>query len=407
MLYRIGNTILITLLLSVEIYAEALFAGGISSVNSDSRFNALRNPALMSLQSDDNISFMYLYSYLINSLVDTDVKVGAFDGITDTSQDEDYNGALLLSGVVKSGKNSFGFGVSKNGEDQVVFSSSDTDTQISGYMSESSEEKSYYGSNILMSYSYRINNNDSMGIQLETSASRESIEKDEKNNSPSVKNLKIEKTRITAGCIIGYNYREEFFEFGAVFKAGSYGYENQKYELNLNSVYSEKKISNYYMHDDGFGVLLGVVLKPSSDLRLSFEGGYVVPYTFKEKSCNEDTLAESISEVNIIYVFLARGGINYKYSRFLDIGFGMSYTTYKAESAGENAIQTGSNTIYLYQLISGIDIKPSNDYTLLFALNYKRTVFDSQFKESGIGLSMDIGLEKNSLEAICGASCNF
>ncbi len=402
---KLMKSILFVLFLSGNIYAEGFFAGGVSSVNSDSSLNALRNPALMSKQPRDNVSIFYQYSYLLSSDAGSDVKVGAASGGSDAELSEDFNGALYFSSVLKSGRSSYGFGISKNGEDQITLSSSETDTRVGAYTAHSTEENKTFGSDLLLAYSYKINNNDSIGLRIETSASYKSEEKDEITSTLSTKKFLSEKTRITTGVVIGYNYRDDDLEFGAMLNTGNYGFERQSYELTSNSVNSKSEVSDYYMHDDGTGVMIGFGIRPISRWKLSMEAGYIIPFSFEEKSCNDSNLAESTSEISIIYTALARAGLNYRYNRYVDIGFGGSFITYKAKSAGDDSVQVGLRNLYIYQLISGIDIRPSDDYSLLFAVSIKRTEINSEFKMSGT--EFDLFIEKNSIEALFGVSCNM
>jgi hypothetical protein len=247
---------------------------------------------------------------------------------------------------------------------------------------------------------------ESFGFQLENSALYNSTEKDEINSLSQTKYVTAEKTRITTGGVFGYNRRENNFEFGAVVTTGSYGFENQKYEVTSSiSGYHENEVSNYYIHDDGFGLMLGLCLRPAYKLRVSLEGGYIIPFSFNEKSWNDETFMESTSEIRVVYTALVRSGVNYRYNRFIGLGFGGSFITYKAESSGDASVQTGSTSLYVYQIISGIDIKPSKDYTLLFGLSFKRSGIISDF--STPGKSFELRIVKNSVEAMCGISCNL
>lgn len=406
MILRMLKILFFLLLMSGNLYPEAFFAGSVSSVNSDSSFNALRNPALMSNQSAENISFMYQYSYLLPSDAKTDITISGFDGGGETSLNEDFNGVFYFSSVMHSGRSSYGFGISKNGEDQVTLSSSEGDAQVGVFTSRTDEEKKFYGANLLLSYSFKLNAKESIGFQLENSVSYESSEKDEINSALETKNIVVEKTRVTTGGRIGYNLREDNFEFGAIVTTGSYGFENQNYELTSSvDGYRENEVSDYYMNDDGFGVLLGFCLKPAPGWRVSLEGGYIIPFSFDEKSWSDETFTESTSEISIIYTALARGGLNYRFNRFIDFGFGGGITAYKAKSSGDDSVQVGSSVLHMYQLTSGVDIRPSKDYTLLFGLSFKRIGINSEFKKSGTSFELEI--VKNSIEAVCGVSCNL
>jgi len=397
---KIGIYTLLIISLTLKLYAEAVNSGSTVSVNSDSSFNALRNPALMSHQQTENISFMYMYSYLMHSKADADLTFGAVSVELDPEISEDYNGAFYISDVEHSGQNSYGIGISRAGDGQVIFSS----TQLDSTGFSSTEDKVYIGSTLMLSYAYKMNNTESIGLQIETAAFIESKESDEIDGTDK-KNLQIDKTRVTSGCTLGYSLRENDFEFGVMLKSGRYGFENQKYKLDINGIGSEKKISNYFMNDEGPGVLFGFGIKPRGGYLVCFETGYLIPYTHEEKSCDEDTLAEITGDINLKYAYTLKCGINYNYSSFINFGFGGSYTKSKADSSDEDGIKYGDTDYSIYQLASGIDIKPSKNYTLLFGLIYQRIILDMRTENSTS--SVHLGITNDYLNFMAGVACNY
>jgi len=400
---KIKFLMLFILAFTLNLYADSVTSGNTISVNSDSSFNALRNPALMSRQYAGNISFMYQYSYLMNSDADVDVELEGIDAESEFSQNEDYNGILSFSKVFHSGRSSYGIGISGTGDGQVAFGDTEISLQLGSYDVTSTEEKKYIGSTLMLSYSYKLNNHESFGMQIETAGSSESIEKEKKGTEEST--LNIDKNRLTSGCSFGYYLFENNYEFGAVFKSGRYGVENQKYELNKNSVDSDEEISNYYMNDEGPGLLFGFGIKPSSKFKVFFETGYTIPYSHEEKSCDDDTLAESTDNVNLAYTYGARGGISYMYSRFINIGFGGSYIRNKTDYTDKDNIKRKEEKFSVYQVTVGVDIKPSKEYTLLFGFIYKRVAIDIEEEKSTSRFGL--GLTDDYLEAMAGISCNY
>jgi len=399
---------IISFLLSLfcgDLYADAIFAGNVTSVNSDSGLNALRNPALMSKQKDDSIGIFYMYSYLMHSDFDVNLSFSGLDADTNATNHENYNGALILSDVFHSGKNAYGIGITKTDDGQAVLSNSETDINLLSYNSNSTEKTRYFGSSVMLSYSHEINNNDSLGLQIETTAFNEYKKKNTVTSTPDNINFQTETTRIKSSCSFGYHLIENSFEFGAILNTGSFGIENQKYELTNTSGHNEHKISNYYIRKDGIGVLLGFAIKPATKWVFNFEAGSILPYSYKEKQWDETTLEESTNKINVIYTFLAKGGLNYKYNQYINFGFGGSYVSYKANSTDTDGFEADISKAVIYMATAGIDIRPSKNFTLLLGLDYKLYVLDSGNLDPLN--KFQIGFMKHYIEAIAGISCKY
>lgn len=385
---------------TINLYAEAVNSGSSSAVNSDSSFNALRNPALMSRQQTENFSFIYGYSSLMNAEVDTDFKYGGVPLDIDAEIGEDYNGVLYFSDVEHSGQSSYGFGISKTSDGQIVSSS----MELEGSGFSTTEDTTYVGATFMLSYSYKLNSTESFGIQIETAVLNESKDT-EKIDTPDKINIQEDIKKVTSGITLGYYLLEDNFQFGIMFKSGRYGVENQKYELDVNGIESDGKISNYYMNDEGPGVLFGFGLKPERGYLLCIEAGYVIPYSHEEKSFDDDTFEKTKGTVNLKYAYVLRGGLSYDWSRYINIGIGGSYTGSKADSSYKDGIKSGSTDYSIYQVTSGIDIKPSKEYTILLSLAYNRVLLDMKNEDSLNSFKLKI--TEDIIDIMAGVSCNY
>lgn len=390
---------ILTLFLYINSYSEAIFSGNISTVNPRSGINALRNPALMSRQNEDDFSFIYVYSYLMNSDVNSDAKVLGLKVNSDVTMDEAFNGAAYISNVWVSGRNAYGIGVSKTGDGQVKISSSDYQVDVN----RSVEDKTYVGSTLFLSYSYRINSKQSIGLQIETNASNEYTDKDKKTDN---KELEITTNKFSWGGTLGYYIHENQFSFGAMLKPGLYGIENNKYDLNDKTLMTEthKNISNYYVHNESLSGILGFGYRPNYKLMLAIEAGSLLPYTKEEKSC-DDSLVEANTKTKLKYAGLIRAGIDYAYNAALSIDFGAGYTRYKAESE-DNYFKTSSFIYSIGQVTAGLDIKPSKDYHLLFGLSYSK-FFQKINLDQSPSLSLKLDVVQDNLDIIAGVSCYY
>ncbi len=385
---------------SINLYAEAVNAGSSAVVNSGSSYNALRSPALMSRQHAENLSFAYLYSYLVDSNVDADFRFSGIPVDIDVEISEDYNGAFIISDVEHSGQSSYGFGITKTSDGQMVKNS--MEMELPGFSSK--EDTTFIGATLMLSYSYKLSRSESFGVQIETAASSESKDIEEMDGT-NQKDLQTDSKKATAGITFGYYLLENDYEIGIMIKTGRYGVENQAYELDINGLESDKKISNYYMNDEGPGVMLGFGIKPERGYLMCVEAGYLIPYSHEEKKCDEDTLAEITDKVILKYAYVLRGGLSYDYSRYINIGFGGSYTRFKSDKTNENGIKYGSSDYSIYQVTAGIDVKPSKDYNLILGLVYNRVLLDME--EEKMPNSFQIGITNNIIDITAGVSCNY
>lgn len=374
----------VILLLYINGHPEAMFAGNIVTVNPKSEVNALRNPAMMDRQKEENFSVIYNYSQLINSDVDTDVSNLGIDIDSRYNYKESYNGAVIFSGIWVSGRNACGLGISKTGDGQVKHSSSDFSIDTDKI----SEDKKFTGSSFLLSYSYRINSKQSIGLQAETVISNENTEK---NMMLANQELESSVMKISSGVTIGYYIHENKFSFGAMVKPGMFGTEKSRYDLTDKTLMTEdhKKIASHYVHNEGAGILTGFSIRLSNKLLAAFEGGGMLPFTKKEKTCS-DSLAEQTQENDLSYAIITRAGIDYSFNRFLCIDFGGGYTRYSADFSTTDNTKKGSFSFSIYQLTSGIDIKPSEDIHLLFGFSYNRLIQNMDMNESVLNIEMDI-----------------
>jgi hypothetical protein len=232
-----------------------------------------------------------------------------------------------------------------------------------------------------LSYSYRIDSNEALGIQLELSAAGISTKKNSKSFSSGAlvedKDVESEQNRISAGMVLGYYYTEKKYEFGAGFKSGRYGYENREYTFNNNYSPAENhaKISNYSVQDEGIGMIAGFGFKPEGRISFAFEAGGVLPYTSEEKKCNEDSLElkKKKNDVNVDYALLAKGGMTWRAGSSVIIGAGGNFLRYSSEALNADKVREASQKFNIYQLTAGADIKITDSINILAGVDYSYT----------------------------------
>lgn len=382
---KLLKTVLFFLAGGVNLYAEALFSGNIVSVDPRSGFNAIRNPALMSFSKKDDISLCFNYTYLEDYKAKSDVNIegNVFDA--EINSEESYNCALIFSAVNYMGRHSFGLGVTKGGDGQIRSRRNEFDLRSEelGIRFNEKEDTDILASAVMASYSYRLDRNTAIGVQVEGSASKVDTEKHSRSYITetealvSDRDVDIKLNRMAAGVALSIFFSDNLYEFGAGVKSGRYGFENQNYGYsdNYNSIRADADISNYYFQDEGAGLIAGFAFKPENNILFAIEGYAVIPYTNEVKSCDDETayLTEESRDVQTEYIFMVKAGVNWKAGRILAIGAGGSYLKYSSEATYEDNDREQSSEYNIYQLTAGADCKLSSSLNFIAGITYSFT----------------------------------
>ncbi|HOP62063.1 MAG TPA: hypothetical protein PK358_01310 [Spirochaetota bacterium] len=409
---KIFFIIILFLAAGIALHAESVFSGNMSSVDPHSGFNALRSPALMSFRTRDDISIGYIYSYLVDSDSDIDAESGGVVFDASNKTDEKYNGAFILSSVYHTGKHSWGIGITKGGDGQIVLSSNKITLENQALLTEyiSDEETKVFSASFLLSYSYRLGNRSSVGLQIETQGSEIIKETDSKSYTGGalVEHTVVDSDQmsVTSGVIAGFFYTGGLLEFGAGIKSGRYGFENieYRYDDKFNGVKNDESISTHFINDEGAGVVTGINIKPSYNLSFAFEAVAGVPYTHEEKRCNEEiyTLDEVSTDVTLDYAFQLKGGVTYKLGRRTTLGAGGSVLKYKSESEDEFDTAEAHMDFTVYQATAGADIKLSYDLSIMFGVNYH--LVKGVLEQESPAISMKVRPESHTVDFVTGLS---
>jgi len=410
MKFRVVNIVILILFLSADIYAEAFLAGSVNSVNSDSGFNALRNPALMSGQKKDSAGFFYFYSYAAYTSVEGDIKPLTAEKIESTS-DEKFNGTLSISYVKRIQRNSFGFAVRKaDGTDQVLISESSFSITAPGISNETKEEKKSFAVSTVFSYSRSLGRNEAVGIQLETGVSSVLQEKNIKKLTPENYNMEITTDKLLGNLNCGYNFESNKYEIGAVIKFGEYYYERQKYFYsdNLTSAKNEKEVSPYLHRNKGLEYTLGLGYNITNRLIFDMEATIGTPFEIKKTEYKDDDngiMAENNSRSYVKYSAQVNGGLSCRYSRNLNLGIGGAAAIYKADSAGVNGIKFGLSSYNAYSITTGAEIKAAEGVNII--LGFSSYYLMSTMKADLAGQSLKLNVNALYMNAIAGVSMSY
>jgi hypothetical protein len=407
-------TVLFIIAFTLNLYAEAFFSGSVNSVNSDSGFNALRNPALMSGQDKDSMGFSYFYSY--NAFTDISGDISGVSGLDmDVSIKEQYNGTLSFSYVKKYNENSFGFAIRKpEGADQGLISESTNKitATVPAINTKTIEDKKSFAVSGVLSYSKELSRHESIGLQFETGVSSVMLTKEKYDNGPPVKDYDMEITtnKIIGNMNCGYRFAANKYEIGAIMKFGEYAYEKQEYSYkdNLTSNDKDKEVSPYLYRNKGLEYTLGFGYNVTNRFIFNIETNIGIPFESKKRELKDDdngVMAKKNGKNYMNYSGGVTGGFNYKFSQNFNLGFGGGAAIYEADSAGDYGIKAGESKSTVYSILTGAEIKTAGGVNLLLGFNVYY-LQQSMKADSGVQ-SMKFEIDALYVNAIAGASMYF
>lgn len=393
---------------ATDLFSNASTAGNTVTVNRDSGFNALRSPALMSWEQDDSMGLGLVYSMQVYNDTDGTVDNGVLEAPIDAESESIFKGIVLFSYVLRSEDHSFGVGIRNSDDAQFALTESSQEFTIAGTTLISSEEKEIINISTVLSYSYRLNNRQTLGVQAETGYA---VKTENKNTKipilPSDIDTDIETENITATLSIGYSYIGSNIEMGLLLNTGEFSIEKKSGSRSGFSGVtpvsgSEDSESDIYM-SKGYGVMAGIAFRPHYKLLLNFEAGTQIPYEDEKKTLNDDLL-EVNSEFKSSGVYLARIGADYRIDRNLSAGIGAGYIFISSNTDSSDAKSIDLD-INLFELTTGCEYRFSDSLSLLISCNIIYIMADMGMKSPG----MEIDLSTNTLNVnlATGVSMSF
>ncbi len=416
--FRYYIILLLVVLAGTNSYSEALLSGSVTSVDYDSGFNALRNPALMSRQKKNSAGTFCSYSWNVYNEISGDVNIPLLSNTNiKASSEEKYNGTLSLSYVNRFDHSALGIAITKpEGAEQLT--KSESRFSITGeyapgpvyIKNDSIEEKKSSAISTVISWGGNLDRNQSAGLQFETgiSSSTSTKKKTESGFSNKNYNMEISTERLICSLNCGYYYSDNNCSIGAIIKSGGFVREKQEYSYRNNlSPFDEnqKKVSPYIFRNSGLEYILGFKYNFTNRFHFNMEVTTGSPFDNSKKELKDDdagVMAEKKSRTFIRYSAGATGGFSFRYNRNLQLGFGGGAKTFSADTADDDRIKTGETDYIIYSLITGAEIKPAEDVNLLFGLS--SYYYRSHMKSDTSSVSMKLEDTSVYINFIAGAS---
>lgn len=435
---------LILALAPVFAIGRGLSMGGIGSVVSDGPFDAARNPALLTLQTDEHALGVYAKYLAYNrTQVAFDAYIVGFSPEVDTIKLDKSGMALLVAYAHRLGNAVIGVAITDDEEGQ--FFSSETKTGIEakiptlGTFNISGEEKAEgYNPVLSTSVGFNLSKTSSLGFQLALKYGKRDISSDEltKLNGIDVERMekeqKLETYSLAAG--VGYLFRSGNSQLGFGFDVGQFTWRDQEYEYRFrdldwtsemtpddNSIAGSDSYWSGPKYTKGMGFIAGGYQRLSSLLAIALEGEFRIGSSYKITSLdlysNTDTDYEyheivksrtSVTSRNSVFL---KGGIEINPFPSMSIMLGGGYIFYLGRSSGVNTEAEGvsENNVYLftfgavYELRKNVSISVIALVTQLDGESTQRSRDGSSSDE----YSLELDSEETSTLLFAGAVYSF
>jgi hypothetical protein len=418
--------------------------GGVSSVVSDGPFDAVRNPALLTLQTDENALGIYAkYLAYDRTQITFDASFHDINPQVDVATQDRSGMALLIAYAHRLGNTVLGFAIVDDDECQIFSSKTKTEIEATipslGTYNISGEEKTEgYNPHLSASLGFNLSKNSALGFQFSFKYKEKDITSDEltKANGTVVERIEKEQKLTTYAftAVVGYLFRDKDSQLGFGFDIGEFTWQDQDYDYHYrdldyasemtpidNSFTGSESYSFGPKYTRGFGFVGGGYQRLSSLFAIALEGEFRIGSSYKVTSLdiysnteNDDEYHEIVksrtSLVNRNSVFL-KGGVEINPYPAISIMFGGGYIFYLGRSRGVNTEAEGvsENNIYLftcgaiYQIGKDISISVVAVVTQLDGESKQRAKDESSSEE----YSLELDQETTSALLFAGAVYSF
>lgn len=406
--YRILLIPLLLLFNLTSIYADSSTAGNTVTVNRESGFNALRNPALMSWQDSDSMGLGFVYSIQAYNNTEGTVNNGVTETPIDAESESIFKGIVLFSYVLRNKDHTFGVGLRNTDDAQYALSESSQEFNMSGTILRSSEKKEIINVSSVLSYSYRLNNRQTLGIQAETGYALNTVNKNTKISSiPADIDTDIETEKITATLSTGYSYIGNNFEMGLLLNSGEYCTEKNSGSRSGFSggtpVSGHEETESDIYQSKGYGLMAGIAFRPYYKLLLDIEAGTQIPFEDDKKTINDD-LNEINTNIKSSLVYLVRIGADYRIDRNLSAGVGAGYILLSSNTDSSDTKSTDVD-LNLFEFTTGCEYRFSDSLTLLISCSMLYITADMGMKSPG--MEIDLSADTLNVNFATGVSMYF
>ncbi len=370
--------------------ANTIFLGNIESVYPDGAINALKNPALVAAQKENN-SLGVILNYRIYNRTDIDMNI---DFLSNDKTDNDIEKQVYGGGAVGFTKkiNSQGFGIGFSESDDSVYSYQEAKTIYSGtgdssnvvsFDTEEKERKISLKGNY--SYGLKIGENSYLGVKLidRYSTSDKESETTESNTSGGgiFSNLKTSHEILTITSlemIIGFYSAHKGDQLGFMINTGRLSFVKSDIEFHNDALIEpdgENSFSNHRQYDEGASITAGGYTRVLPFLGIALEGTFQLPAYYDEKGYDDKSFETRESSVSKNSALVFKGGLDFILTPQLSFDLG-SIAFFGRSSAN------GGNSSYSESDFTGFNCMAGFDYHSQGGMRLMAGVLLSRYKIS-------------------------
>lgn len=406
--------------------------GGMTSVVSDGPFDAVKNPALLSLQADnDALGIVLKYQNYLESDISTEIYFAGVDADVDSEKLEDKSLGCFLAYSIKLGKPVIAFAVTDSGDGQYYLREGKTTfTVISGidqYKSKIVENVEEYNPVFHSSIGFNISDKSSIGFSISVRYSRKEDVETKRNFFNASETALVDQkstTNILSYTVgTGYLYREEGTQIGLLFYIGEFSWRKQELSYSFQDrdfplpdpVDESSRDSDSYSssgkYTEGMRFVAGGYHRLNTFLAIALEGEFRIGNSFSQ---TELTLYED--ESNDVYkiveernrvtnkntVFL-KGGAEINPISSISLMFGFAYTDIMGRIGGGDGDGFLSNRYDLFLFTGGVNYQYNKNLSLFFGTLFIYIDAESDMVFDDVSGMVSLNSEEKGMNVLLGA----
>jgi len=391
--------IIIPISVKIPVNASAFSMGNIQSVASNGSLDVIRNPALITLQEQDNSIGFFVNYQLYNYYTDYSTFLDA-PGITDEiiihEKDNNNTGIIILSYCKKFNRYALGFALSSGDSNQIesigtkehIFGIDSTTGNKMFMIIESTSTQMYPA--FVFSFGFISTRKSSIGLQI-TAGYLSRIEEESERIFKNLNFVKEGKTTtkidlMSSEIAIGYSYRTAASQLGLIIKSGRLSWKKMRVEINNwapNETVLIKKYADittrrlfYGQYDMGVSFIFGGYKKITDFLGLSLEYKYIFPVAYKNRNINFDGENKYLfnwtkERTKINSSFSIHGGteISFISNSVISLGANLNRIKIKTNWYGFRKIMD----ITIHNITAGYDYTFNSDKKFFLGLNFSKS----------------------------------
>jgi hypothetical protein len=420
-------------------FSSSLFAlgrgiamGGMTSVVSDGPFDAAKNPALLSLQANNNaLGIVLKYQNYLDSDISAEIDFAGVDADVDSEKLEGKSLGCFLAYSIKLGNPVIAFAVTDSGNGQYYLREvKSTFTVIAGvdqHKSKIIEDVEEYNPVFHTSIGFNISDRSSIGFRVSVRYSSKEDDENKRNflngSETALVDQKLTTNILSYSVGTGYLYREGGTQIGLLFYIGEFSWRKQELSYSFqdrdvpvpdpvdDSSSDSDSYSSSGKYTEGMRFVAGGYHRLNTFLAIALEGEFRIGNSFRqtELTLDEDesndlyNIVEERNRVTNKNTVFLKGGAEINPISSISLYFGCAYADIMGRVGGGDGDGFLSNRYSLFLFTGGVNYQYTKNLSLFFGSLFIYVDAESDMVFDDVSGTVSLNSEEKGLDVLLGA----